>query len=181
MAQLQDNSLDQRIADLEASVRSLLSAAAVGGTSVAATDPASVTLTGTANTPLGVVPWQYNGPTVELFVSGGRLRIDLAAAIEVTGAKAEYFLGYRVIGPSVDQAGLASAPVRIDPTYATAYSVRYTGQPMAATGNGGTFDLVTGLPIGWYRIVQAQSLSYGSDTGIPNGFAQNRRLAVTRY
>lgn len=187
MAQTADNTLEQRIADLESSVRALTTTAAVGGTSVAATDATAVTLTGVAST-VGGVDWNVvAGPSVDLYVQGGRLRIDVAASFEVYGNKCSLFAGYRILGPAptVDPttgvADFTAAPVRIVPSYEKAAELQDDGVGMNQLGAFGTFDVITGLPVGWYRVAEVYALSYSGTTGAPYGIASARRLTATRY
>lgn len=183
MAQTQDTSLDARIADLEASVRSMQAAAAVGGTSVAATNPGAVTLTGVAST-AGSVAWDTaSGPSVDLLVVGGRLEVKVAASFEVYGNKCSLYVGYQVRGPVDDPAveDLATAAVVVAPDYEKAASLQDDGTGMNQLGAFSTFDVVTGLAVGWYRVIQAYALAYSGTTGAPYGIATNRRLSVTRY
>lgn len=193
MATTQDNSLDKRIADLEAAVRSMQRAAAVGGTSIAATNPGTVTVTGVAST-AGVTAWNTSaGPTVDLYVVGSRIRVDVAASLEVYGNKASLFIGYQVRGPVDEQAdpatgqsvvpsaALAAAPVIVAPDYEKSAQLQDDGVGMNLLGAFSTFDLVTGLEVGWYRVTQAYALTYSGTTGAPYGNANYRRLSVTRY
>jgi hypothetical protein len=187
MAQTADNTLEQRIADLESSVRALVAVAAVGGTSVAAADPAGVTLTGVAST-VGSVDWNTTaGPLVDLYVQGGRLRVDMAASFEVYGNKCSLFAGYRILGPAplVDPTtgapDFTGAPVRTAPSYEKSASLQDDGVGMNQLGAFGTFDVVTGLVVGWYRVVEVYALAYSATTDAPYGIATARRLTATRY
>jgi hypothetical protein len=187
VAQIADNSLEARLKDLEDAVRSLLATAAVGGTTVAAANPDAVTLTGTAGT-VGSLPWDVtSGPSVDLYVTGGRLLVQVAASFEVYGNKCSLFAGYRVAGPAplVDPAtgipDFTGAPVTVAPTLEKSAQLQDDGTGMNQLGAFATFDLVTGLAPGWYRIVEAYDLAYSATTGAPYGIATFRRLAVTRY
>lgn len=181
MAQTADDDLAARILALESGLRALQSAAGVGGTSLAARDPAALTLTGTAST-VGSVPWNTAaGPFVDLLVTGGRLRIDVAANLEVYGNKCSLYVGYQLSGPTTAQALLDVAAVLAAPLYDTAMQLQDDGTGMNQLGAFGTFDVVTGLESGWYRVVQSYGLSYSSTTGAPFGTATYRRLTATRY
>jgi hypothetical protein len=189
VAQTADNSLEQRIADLESSVRALQAVAAVGGTSVAASNAAALTLTGVAST-VGGVDWAVNiaaGPTVDLYVQGGRLRIDVAASFEVYGNKCSLFAGYRILGPAplVDPTtnvpDFTGAAVAVAPSYEKAAQLQDDGVGMNQLGAFGTFDVVTGLTVGWYRVSEVYALGYSATSGAPYGIASARRLTVTRY
>jgi hypothetical protein len=188
MAQVADASLEARLKDLEDSVRSLQTTATVGGTTVAAANPDPVTLTGTAGT-VGSLPWDVtSGPSVDLYVTGGRLKVDVAASFEVYGNKCSLFAGYQVRGPVSALTDpltgadlLAAAPVAVAPTLEKSAQLQDDGTGMNQLGAFATFDLVTGLAPGWYRIVEAYDLAYSATTGAPYGIATFRRLAVTRY
>lgn len=187
MAQVADNSLEARIIDLESSVRSLLATAAIGGTTVAASNAAAVTLTGAAGTP-GSVGWDVtSGPSVDLLITGGRVLVQVGANFEVYGNKCSLFTGYRVQGPTTaarDTMGndlLAAAPVAVAPTLEKSAQLQDDGTGMNQLGAFSTFDLVTGLVAGWYRITETYFLAYSGTTGNPYGIASYRRLAVTRY
>lgn len=187
MAQVADNSLEGRIKAIEEAVQSLLATAAVGGTTVAAANAAAVTLTGTAGS-VGSLPWDVtSGPTADLYVPGGRLLVQVAASFEVYGNKCSLFAGYRVLGPApaVDPTthlpDFTGAPVAVAPSLEKAAQLQDDGTGMNQLGAFSTFDLVTGLAPGWYRITEAYDLAYSATTGAPYGIATYRRLAVTRY
>jgi hypothetical protein len=184
VAQTADNSLEGRIRDLEDSVRALTATAAVGGTTVADSNAAAVTLTGVAGA-VGGVEWQY-ALQADLMVTGGRLLVNTAASFEVYGNKCSLYVGYRILGPapvdSVSGVPDWTAPaVARAPSYEKSAQLQDDGVGMNQLGAFGTFDLVTGLAIGWYRVQQAYALSYSGTTGAPYGIATARRLAVTRY
>lgn len=182
MAQTRDDDLAARIAALESSVRALQTGGAVAGTAVAASDAGSVTLTGVTGTP-GSVAWNVAaGPLVDLYVAGGRIKVDVAASFEVYGNKCSLYAGYTVLGP-VDAAELldAATPVLVAPTYEKSAQLQDDGTGMNQLGAFGSFDLVTGLEVGWYRVIEAYALAYSGTTGAPYGIASARRLSVTRY
>jgi hypothetical protein len=181
MAQTPDNSLEARIAALEQNARAAQTSAAVVGSAVAAVNPAQVTLTGVASTP-GSVDWSYDGPTVDLFAVG-RMRVDLAARLEVHGNKASVYAGYRVQGPasSVDAAAGAAVLVAPDVTRAIEFQDP-DGTGMSRLAGMGVHDVVTGLASGYYRVTMAYFLAYSGTTGsAPYTNITNRRLSVTLY
>jgi hypothetical protein len=187
VAQTADTSLEARILQLEDSVRALQNTAAVAGTAVAASNATAVTLTGAAST-VGSVGWDTtSGPTVDLIVLGGRIRVDVAANFEVYGNKCSLYAGYQVRGPAVastDQYGndlLAPTPVVIAPSLPASAQLQDDGVGMNQLGAFASFDLVTGLRPGWYRVTEAYFLAYSGTSGAPYGIASNRRLSVTRY
>lgn len=179
MAQVPEEDLVARIATLEAFMRAQQAAAAVGGTSVAARTVGGITLTGVASS-VGSVAWTYGGPSVDLLVTGGRIRIDVAASLEVYGNKCSLFAGYRVNGPVVT-ADLLPGAVAVAPSYEASAQLQDDGVGMNQLGAFSTFDVVSGLAVGWYRVEEAYALAYSGTTGAPYGIATYRRIAVTRY
>lgn len=180
MGQIAEGTLERRIADLESAVRALVAGGAVGGTAVAAADPSQLTLTGVINTST-LSAWGYNGPDVDLFVTAGRLLVQVAARLDIAGINTSLYMGYQVLGPAADQASLAGAAVAVAPDTVKSLSLQDHGAAQGTQGSISSFDLVTGLANGWYRVRSAYALGYTSQTTAPVGIATNRRLAVTRY
>jgi hypothetical protein len=134
VAQTADTSLEARILQLEDSVRALQNTAAVAGTAVAASNAAAVTLTGVASS-VGSVGWDTtSGPTVDLIVLGGRIRVDVAANFEVYGNKCSLYAGYQVRGPAVAATGLRPGWYRVTEAYFLAYSGT-SGAPYGIASN----------------------------------------------
>jgi hypothetical protein len=175
-----DTDLAGRLLQLESAVRALQAAAAVGGTTVTASDAADNTITGTAST-VGGDGWFFTGPAVDLFVANGRIEVKVAATLEVYGNRCSMFVGYRVKGPVDAQEELDDADTYQEPDYDRAIQLQDDGAGMNQLGAFGTFDLVEGLEVAWYRVTLAYALSYSSTTGAPYGIASARRLSVTRY
>jgi hypothetical protein len=186
MAQTSDDSLEQRLADLESAVRALQGAAAVGGTSVASTTPGTYTLTGVAST-VGSVGWVTDqGPSVDLFLATGRVRVDVGAAFEVYGNKASLYAGFRVLGPAlfVSADGVpdfTGAPVARAPAFDPSAQLQDDGVGMNQLGGFSNWDVVTGLDVGWYRVAACYFLAYSGTSGAPYGAVSYRRIAATRY
>jgi hypothetical protein len=181
MAQTPDDSLEARIAALEQAQRAAQTSAAVVGSAVASVNPAQVSLTGTANTGPGAVGWSYDGPTVDLFATG-RMRVDLAARLEVHGNKASVYAGYQVRGPAAALDAVAGAGVLVAPDITRAVEFQDpdgTGQSRLA--GMGVHDVVTGLAAGYYRVTTAFYLAYSGTTTTPFGNITNRRLSVTIF
>lgn len=187
MAQLVDTSLEGRLRDLEAAVRSLratnltdlatvvdasgatvpLSALAFG--QVAARDAGQLTLTANA------ASWIAGTPALDVFVTGGRLRVDVAARLLVGGSNLRMAMSYSVTGPT-DIPSTTGAPVQAaDETRALA--IKSTGNAVSVEIAGGFPDLVENLPRGWYRVTSAYQL-YGevNDPADTFGYAFGRRL-----
>jgi hypothetical protein len=185
VAQTADNSLEGRIAALEQWQRASQNTNAVVGSAVAAVNTGQVSLTGVANAGVGSVGWDLaSGPSVDLFVSGGRVRVDLAARLEVHGNKTSVYAGYQVRGPVADPAvtDLGTAPVVLAPDVARAIEFQDPdGTGMSRLGGFGVHDIATALAVGWYRFTMVYFLAYGGTTTAPYGNITNRRLTVTRY
>jgi hypothetical protein len=181
MAQTPDNSLEGRIAALESAQRAAQTSSAVVGSAVAAVNPAQVALTGVANAGPGSAGWTYDGPSVDLFAVG-RMRVDLAARLEVHGNKASVYAGYRVQGPAADLAALGAAPVLQAPDITRAIEFQDPdGSGISRLAGMGVHDVVTGLASGYYRVIMAFFLAYSGTTNQPYGNITNRRLSVTIY
>lgn len=190
-------SLEKRLADLESEVRSLRSANLLNRASVvnaegdyvelsslafgqaAATSNGLVELWGTANAGPGGVAWTAGAPSVDVRVTGGRLRVDIAGALVASGNKCSAFLGYSVLGP-----GLAEGTQTVEfaaPAYERAVECQHSGTGMDARLAAGTFALHEGLPEGWYTVAARYALSYSGSTTQPYGAFTNRRLSATPY
>lgn len=183
MAQTADNSLEGRVAALEQWQRAQQNVAAVVGSSVAATNPAQLEIDG-HNAVSELLPWNYAGPSVDLYVPGGRLTVMLAAALSVNGINTTAYMGYEVRGPVTDQSLLPGAQL-VGPTLEKSLSLEDHGSAQGTQGSISTFDLVTGLAVGWYRVNAAYTLGYTSQGGgtapIPLALVTNRRVSVIRY
>jgi len=181
MAQTTDDSLEDRIARLEQAARAAQTSQAVVGSAVAAVNAAQVSLTGPTTGAPGSVGWDYSGPSVDLFAVG-RMRVDLAARLEVRGNKASAYAGYRVQGPSPDLASVGAAPVLQAPDITRAIEFQDPdGSGMSRLAGMGVHDLVTGLATGYYRVTMAFFLAFSGTTGAPYANISNRRLSVTIY
>lgn len=192
-------SLEQRVLDLEAAMRgqratnqteriSVINAAGqvvplsqLAFGSVSATDAGLVTFTVAANAGPGSQGWLYSGPSVDVYVTSGRLRIDLAAALVSSGNRFSTFMGYRVLGPATSQADLAAAAQYAAPDYTRAIELQHNSSGMDVRGAFGTHDTRTGLPVGWYRVVASYAATYSGYTSAQNGSAENRRLTVAPF
>jgi hypothetical protein len=197
MAQIAENSLEARFAELEAQVRSLtagnwtdrasvtnaagaavpLSGLAFGQVAATKAGVGAVSIDGVTNSS-GVTPWIYPGPEVEVLVTGGRLRVDWASLLALSGiAGNRMVMSYRVmyLGPQ-DQRG-SVANVVVAPDYYRALIVSNGGNVAAS----GTFAFHEGLAPGWYRVTGAFQMYYGAQSGTPQGSADNPRLGATPY
>jgi hypothetical protein len=189
MAQVRDTSLEARIASLEAVVRSqrssnLTDRAAVVNASgryvplsalafgqVAAVDLTQFTLT--ANE----AAWKLGAPALDVYVTGGKLRVDVAARIVTGGFNLRMGMSYRLTGPTAEPSD-AGAEVRA-PNESRALLLK-NQQGAFAEMAAGFPDLVEGLNPGWYRVQGAyQLLGELNDPADTFGAASNRRLFAT--
>lgn len=150
--------------------------------SVAAVDVALVQMSTTSEVP-GGLGWYGWGPQVNVLVTGGRLLVNVAAALTASGNKVSTFMGYGIYGPGVDKpAGLALAgPLIVAPAYDRSIEVQHGGTGMDQRAAMGTFGLHEGLPEGWYTVQAQYALSFSGTTGGPYGDASNRRILATPY
>ena len=189
MAQYRDASLEARIAALEATVRSqrasnLTDRAAVVNASgryvplsalafgqVAAVDLGQYTLRENTAT------WKLGAPALDVYVTGGKLRVDVAARIVTGGFNLRMGMSYRVTGPTTDPSD-AGAQVRA-PDESRAILLK-NQQGAFAEMAAGFPDLVENLNPGWYRVQGAYQLLGEQNTPDDTyGAAFNRRLFAT--
>lgn len=209
MAQTVDNSLEGRLADVESAVRSMratnltdlasvtnaegqavaLSALAFGMVTVVSPADDYQEITG----PRGVVGdsgFIIAAPSLDVFVTGARLRVDIAATVFARGDHCSYRMSYALtyLGPAGAK-GTVSVRVK-DPDPVNAVSVQDqsttpTNGSVNAAGavfSAGTFGLHTVPQPGWYRVDAAYNLSYNATYGLPPfGNSENRRIAATPY
>jgi hypothetical protein len=188
MAQTVDNSLEGRMLELEAQVRALRTANPFGMVA------AEADLTGVPGGQLSVTKAaddngtglstgfraKTEGPRVDVYVAGGRLRVDMSASVNPLLAGTIGAFGHLLLGPAADQASLGAAPTAR--TANTGASVRVlvpsgTGSALVTASN---YDIHTGLEPGWYRAEGRYLATY--DAGV-NGSAYfwGTRLAATPY
>lgn len=179
MAQTNDASLEQRLLDLESSVRALRTTDPFG--LVTASNPAQVEMWGVANAGPGGVGWIGGGPTLSLYVASGRLRVDVAAALDTAGNKAEVFMSWAVLGPADSAAASLTAAQAIGPAYDRSIEIQYNGTGMDQRSAQATFDTHPGLAPGWYTVTARYALSYSGSTTQPYGLVTNRRVAAMPY
>lgn len=203
MAQTVDSSLEQRLSDIESALRSLrttnwtdlasvvnAAGAAVPLSSLAFgqvadtlnTDVTPVSFTGVSGTVGGTGFVSAGGPSVNVLVSGGRLRVDIAALMVSSGNKASLMMSYGIRGPAVSAATAPAAPV-IGYNGDTVYSVEcfHSGMGQEQDFSGGSFGLHTGLARGWYNVTARYSLSYSGTSYAPYGIVTFPRIVATPY
>lgn len=145
-----------------------------------------VSLTGVAATSkpgstLVLADWTIGAPEVDVLVTGGRLRVDWASLLAVTGSSARMVMSTTLIytGPP-DAPGTMSTSV-VPPEYYRSLFPFAAGSNNAAMINAGTFSFHTGLTPGWYKVRSAFALAYESTTAAPLGSADNPRIGATPY
>ncbi len=191
MAQTIDNSVEGRLAEVEAALRSLL---ATNLTDLASVTDASGRLVPLSALAFGQVAvrdlnlvalttnstaWVSIGPSLDVRVRGGRLRVDLAARLIVAGFNLRIGASYALRGPAATAADLATAPLRQAAAESRALLVK-NQQGGFAEAAGGVPDLVEGLPEGWYRVTMHAQLSGEVNTAPDTyGNVSNRRLFAT--
>lgn len=196
MAGVVDQSLEAKFLELEAAVRAMRArnplddAAVVSPSTGAYVAMSSLAFGQVADsdaslleviTPSGIggSAWIAGNPAVNVYVTGGRLRVDVAAALVASGNKLSMFMSYALFGPST-VAAAPSAPQLVAPAYSRAVEVQHNSTGMDHRMAAGTFGLHTGLVTGWYRVVSYYATAYSNTTN-PYGSAENRRLAATPY
>lgn len=180
MAQTVDDSLEQRIADLEAAVRAIRATDPFG--LIADTATPMVEMYGTGPSTVGGVGWFAGGPAVTIYVGSGRLKVDVAAALVAAGNHCSAFMSYAILGPALTAAAAPSSPlVPVFAAYDRAVEVQHNGQGQDQRGSAGTFGLHTGLAPGWYHVTSRYALTYSGSPLTPYGAISNRRLSAMPY
>jgi hypothetical protein len=151
-----------------------------------AVDPARLEM-GTTSTGPGFLGWYSGGPYVNVLVMGGKLRVDLAAALTAQGNKCSTFVSYALLGPGPTDVppGPGTWTTRgellVEPAQDRAIEIQHNGSGMDQRAAMGTFGLHTGLTPGWYTVDLRYALAFSGTTGGPYGSVQNRRVAATPY
>lgn len=193
MAQTADQTLEQRIADLESALRAVRTANPFGMVGWTWTDEQidngddNKVMSGVFNASGGTgwLPATGIQPQVDVLVNSGRLRVDLSASLFVQGRSAYTSLSYALIGPSVDAAGLDVAPELMAGDGMRAVSIaspNINGAVMNASM--ATFVLEEALVAepGWYRVAARYNLVYAADSTVtPLGQVFVPRLSVMPY
>jgi hypothetical protein len=124
-------------------------------------------------------------PVLDVFVSGGNLRVDLSAAVIVIGRLSSASMSYRLTGPATDQAGLAATGVPQIVNGDSLRAIRLDAPNIDGGQAGGDFSnfaLETGLARGWYRVEARFNLVWASDTTVqPLASIGIPRLMLTPY
>lgn len=121
--------------------------------------------------------WILGTPMLDVYVQGGRLRVDVAANLVASGINLRMGMGYRVVGPSPNGVADGTGPMVQAPDEGRALLLLSTGQAAYVQMAAGFPDLVEGLAPGWYRVQAAYQLSGEDNTPDDTaGNASNRRL-----
>lgn len=108
--------------------------------------------------------WIAGDPQVDVLVTGGALRVDVAAQIVVGGLNLQMAMGYRLLGPGPSAGGdLSDYGVRPADVSRAVYMVS-KGNAAAYEMSAGRPDLVTGLAPGWYRVQSMYRLAGETNT-----------------
>lgn len=189
-------SLEQRLADLEAGYRALMTGNWTERASVVDAQGRAVRLSALAfgqvvardNSQLSLgqntAAWVQGAPVLDVLVTGGRLRVDVAAWLIVGGLNLRMSMSYRVIGPAtVDGQGvtqLGTGPTAVAPDTTRALALESKGNAISYQMAAGFPDLVEGLAPGWYRVRGEYQLV--GEQQLPEdlfGYAINRRIFAT--
>lgn len=194
MAQTSDQTLEQRLLDLEAALRALRAATAFGqvfaeANTIGVPAPPDVVLTSADDAGFGIgTGWlDRDDLHVDLYLPAGRMRVDVAASVEANlnsgspaGTFAEGRFTYGLFGPADSQVGLDAAPeVTVDYTQAvTCYVTQQAVRNRLAAANWGVIE---DLEPGWYRVVTRYGLGYSATAITPNATFSKQRLAAMPY
>lgn len=124
--------------------------------------------------------WYSGDPSLDVFVSGGRLRVDIAALLSASGNKAKMRMSYAILGPG-DTPGANNGSVVVNPDDTTSLSVLMDAQGISQELSAGYFNLHTGLARGWYRLESRYRLTTAAGATGYYGTATNRRLYAQPY
>lgn len=126
--------------------------------------------------------WVIGAPTLDVFVQGGRLRLDVAGWLIVGGLNLRLSMSYRVIGPSPNDRADGAGPVVISPDQSRSLALESKGNAASYQMAAGFPDLVEGLAPGWYRVSAAyQLVGEVNPAGDTFGYVINRRLFATPF
>lgn len=126
----------------------------------------------------GGVGWFAWGPDVWVRVTGGKLRVDVAAALVAQGNKASTYMSYALYGPAETSGGTAA--LHTEPAYDRSVELFDPGYGQGLRLAAGTFGLHTGLTPGWYRVAAQYAMSFSG--GVHTyGEVSNRRVLATPF
>lgn len=155
----------------------LLSQIAFGQVIATKAGVGAVSINGVTNAS-GSTPWVYpSGLSVTVLVTGGKLRVDWASLLALTGLSSNQMIySYAVSYTGPPEARGSTLSAVINPDYYRAVVLQGGGNVMAF----GSFALHEGLAPGWYLIEGAFQYRYGvQSTGLPQASADNPRIGAT--
>lgn len=128
----------------------------------------------------GGIGWvATGGPSVNVLVTGGKLRVDVAAALTAQGNKCSMYMSYALLGPGQTEA--TQTVQAVAPAYTRAVEVQHADAGMDQRLAAGTFGEHIDLVPGWYTVAARYAMLFSGTTGGPYGSAQNRRLLATPF
>jgi hypothetical protein len=191
------HSLEQRLIDVEAALRSLLAgnwterASVVNAAGawvplsqlafglVSAADLGYTELNGGNPAPApGGVGWIYGTPQLDVLVNGGSLLVFTAGQLHAQGNKCGMYQSYRLLGPTAEPS--AAGPQAVGPSYDRAVEAFDPGYGQGTDVGAGTFGSHTGLAPGYYRVQSAYAISFSGGM-FTYGSAVNRRIAALPF
>lgn len=189
MGQIAERSLEARIIELEAFARSISAGNITDLASVVDASGAYVPLsslafgqitardTGQVQLLTNVSTWFLGTPQLDVFVQGGRCRVDTAGWLIVGGLNLRLSMSYQVAGPSPSKLPDGTGPVVVAPDESRSLMLTSKGNAASYEMASGFPDLVEGLAPGWYRVNAAYQL-VGEDNTPADTFGSviNRRI-----
>lgn len=122
--------------------------------------------------------WYTGDPFVDVYVTSGRLRVDVAALLTASGNKAKMRMGYAILGPGSVPGGNNGSQV-VGPDDVRCLSVLMDSQGISQEMAAGYPVLHEGLTPGWYRIESRYRLTTAAGASGYYGTAVNRRIFAT--
>lgn len=190
MGLIAETSLESRIAELESFARSLRAGNWTNRASVVNAEGEWVSLDKlafgqvaaralpTIQLTINQAAWLPVDPVLDVYVTGGRVRIDQSAFLVVGGVNLEISASYGVTGPTAEPSD--GGAVRVAPDTEHALIINNT-QGISNIMAAGFADLVEELPVGWYRVRTYVRLvgEVQATPGETFGSVTNRRLFAT--
>jgi hypothetical protein len=151
--------------------------------SVPASDLGTVSFSVAANAGPGGQGWADWGPWAVVYVSGGKLLVQYAAALVASGNHFSMFMSCAVYGPSATAtpASWTALPQVVAASYDRALELQHNAQGQDVRAQFGSFDLHTGLAAGYYRIAGQYAETHSGYTNVQSGTAANRRILATPF
>jgi hypothetical protein len=158
-----------------------ISALAFG--SVPAVDNTDVQMSVVANGGVGSQGWYNWGPWATVYVTGGKLLVQYAAALAASGNRFSTFMSCAVYGPSAvpDPPNWTSLGMVVTPTYARAIELQHNATGLEIRAQFGSFDLHEGLAVGYYLVAAQYAEVHSNHTGPQYGNVSSRRILATPF